>query len=241
MSATLVAQPLDRLTGFVRTDAGAAFHAADVRVEALFGFAGGDFLGQRTFDARADQKGRWALIAFKAGIWIFEASAPDCLPDVVALPYHLVSPPGSALANVDPTWHPVLRPTKRPDGEIGALLAEAAEAARARRDDRVAPLLARVSNSSNADVLEAAGRICLLMRDATVARPLFRRALERDPASFRAMLGMGSSALMQRDTDSAAKAFADARALTKDKDDRGYLAVAVNELNKAHNVMKGTY
>ncbi len=59
------------------------------------------------------------------------------------------------------------------------------------------------------------------MRDATVARPLFRRALDRDPTSFRAALGMGSSALMQRNVDAAAKAFAEARNLTKDKDERG--------------------
>ena len=90
-------------------------------------------------------------------------------------------------------------------------------------------------------MLTAAGRICLLMRDPTVARPFFRRARERDPASFRAALGMGSTALMQRDVDAAARAFSDARNLTKDKDERGYLANAIAELNKAHNVMRGTY
>ena len=79
------------------------------------------------------------------------------------------------------------------------------------------------------------------MRDATVARPFFRRALERDPKSFRAALGMGSTALMQRDVDTAARAFGEARSLTKDKDERGYLSAAIVELNKAHFVMKGTY
>jgi cytochrome c-type biogenesis protein CcmH/NrfG len=74
-----------------------------------------------------------------------------------------------------------------------------------------------------------------------VARPLFRRALERDPTSFRAAMGMGSSALMQRSVDEAAKAFASARNLTKDKDERGYLSAAIAEMNKAHYVMKGTY
>jgi len=90
-------------------------------------------------------------------------------------------------------------------------------------------------------VLIAAGSICLLMRDPAVARPFFRRALERDPASFRAALGMASSALMQRNVDAAAKAFAQARTLTTDKDERGYLAAAIADLNKAHNVMKATY
>ena len=39
----------------------------------------------------------------------------------------------------------------------------------------------------------------------------------------------------------AAKAFAEARNLTKDKDERGFLSAAILELNKAHYVMKGTY
>jgi hypothetical protein len=52
---------------------------------------------------------------------------------------------------------------------------------------------------------------------------------------------MGSSALMQRDVDSAARAFDQARNLTKDTDERGYLAAAIAELNKAHNVMRGTF
>jgi hypothetical protein len=46
---------------------------------------------------------------------------------------------------------------------------------------------------------------------------------------------------MQRDVDAAGKAFAAARALTKDKDEQGYLSAAIYELNKAHNVMRGTY
>jgi thioredoxin-like negative regulator of GroEL len=121
------------------------------------------------------------------------------------------------------------------------MLSEAADAARARHPERIAPLLARLADSNDVNVLTAAGRICLLMRDATVARPFFRRARERDPASFRAALGMGSTALMQRDVDAAARAFSDARNLTKDKDERGYLGNAIAELNKAHNVMRGTY
>jgi thioredoxin-like negative regulator of GroEL len=73
------------------------------------------------------------------------------------------------------------------------------------------------------------------------ARPFFRRALDRDAMSFRAALGMGPTALMQRDVDAAARAFSDARQRTTDKTERAYLTAAVGELNKAHNVMKGAY
>ena len=241
VSVTPAAQPLDRLSGRVLTAAGAPIGDADVRVEALFGFAGSDFLGQRMFAARTNATGDWALLAFKSGIWVFEATGTGQLPDVVALPFNLVAPASSGIDRLTPAWHPVLKPQAPPPGEIGRILSDAADAARAQRPDRVTPLLSRLADSQDAGVLAAAGSICLVMRDATVARPLFRRALDRDPASFRATLGMGSSALMQRNVDEAAKAFARARELTKDKDERGYLAAAIAELNKAHTVMKGTY
>jgi len=237
----LSAQPLVRLSGKVVGEHGEPIADADVRVEAIFGFAGGDFLGQRTFSTRTNAKGEWALLAFKSGIWVFDVSLPGQLPDAVALPFNLVAPAGSGIAGMAPTWHPVLRPVSQPSGETGQMLADAADAARAGRRERVAPLLARLADTSDVDVLTAAGRICLLMRDPTIARPFFRRARERDPTSFRAALGMGSTALMQRDVDAAARAFSDARNLTKDKDERGYLANAIAELNKAHNVMRGTY
>jgi hypothetical protein len=237
----LTAQPLDRLSGKIVSEGGEPIKDADVHIEAMFGFAGGDFLGQRTLATRSDAKGNWALLGFKAGIWVFDAAAPGQLPDAVALPFHLVSPQSTSVAAAGTAWHPILRPIARPAGEIGQILADAADAARANRPERVVPLLSRISDSNDVNVLNAAGLICLVMRNATVARPLFRRAFERDPTSFRAALGMGSSALMQRDVDAAAKSFGDARNLTKDKDERGYLSAAIGELNKAHNVMRGTY
>ena len=241
LAGTAVAQPLDRLTGRVITATGAPVADADVHVEAIFGFAGGDFLGQRTFAARTNARGEWGLLAFKSGIWVFDVAPPGQLPDAVALPFHLVAPASAGIDRLTPIWHPLLRVSTLPAGDIGQMLADAAEAARAQRPERATPLLARLADSADPAVLTAAGSICLLMRDPTVARPLFRRALERDPTSFRAALGMGSSALMQRDVDAAAKAFGEARNLTKDKDERGYLSAAIVELNKAHNVMKGTY
>jgi hypothetical protein len=241
LAATLLAQPLDRLTGKVITGAGAPAPDADVHVEAIFGFAGGDFLGQRTFATKTNAKGDWGLLAFKSGIWVFDVSAPGQIPDAIALPFNLVAPASSGADRLTPAWHPILRLTPLPAGEIGQMLTEAVDAARAQRPERVTPLLSRLAASADATVLTAAGTICLLMRDATVARPLFRRALERDPSSFRAALGMGSSALMQRNVDAAAKAFGEARNLTHDKDERGYLSAAIVELNKAHTVMKGTY
>ena len=231
--SVLSAQPLDRLKGRVHGEGGVPVSGADVRIEALFGFRGESYAGQRLFTARTDGKGEWALIGFKAGIWMFDASAPDQLPDAIALPIGLIMAPSSGIGGLSPPWHPMLRTSPLPPGEIGAALTEAAEAALAGRPNIVTPLLARLADTSNADVLAAAGAICLLLRDATIARPFFRRALDRDPDSFRAWLGMGSTALMQLDYDAAAKAFGEARNRTKDKDERGYLTAAIGDLNKA--------
>jgi hypothetical protein len=240
VAAALAAQPLDRLSGKVLL-AGAPAANVEVHVEAIFGFAGGDFLGQKTFAVRTNAKGEWALLAFKAGAWLFDSAAPGHLPDVIALPFNLVAPAGSGTSGTSPSWHPILRPTPVPAGDVGRMLNDAVDAVRASRPERATPLLSRLSDSGDAAVLVAAGRICLLMKEPTVARPFFRRALEKDPASFGAALGMGSSALLQRDVDAAARAFDAARKLTADKDERGYLAAAISEMNRAHNVMRGTY
>src|SRR5205814_6380012 len=114
VGAAVAAQQLDRLTGKHVTAGNDPVKETDVHVEAIFGFAGGDFLGQKTFATRTNANGEWALFAFKAGVWLFDASAPGHLPDVVALPFNLVSPPGSGIAGMVPTWHPVLRPMPRP-------------------------------------------------------------------------------------------------------------------------------
>src|SRR5262249_6742553 len=138
--AAVAAQPLDRLSGRVLV-AQAPAQDVEVHVEAIFGFAGSDFLGQKTFATRANAKGEWALLAFKAGVWVFDASAAGFLPDVIALPFNLVSPPGSSIAGMVPSWHPVLRPAPVPSGEIGQLLTDALDAVRAGRPERATPLL----------------------------------------------------------------------------------------------------
>jgi hypothetical protein len=228
------AQPLSRLRGRVLSHVGAPVDAASVRIEALFGFLGGDYAGQKTFAIRTDAKGDWALIGFKAGIWIFEASAPGHLPDVIALPINVSVAPSSGVAGDTPVWHPILRLASIPTTPAGEALANAAEAALAGRSQQVAAELTRVADSNDEPTLTAAGRICLVLRDASTARPFFRKALERNPRSFGAAMGMASTALMQRDFDGAGRAYGDARDRTDDKDERSYLTAAIGDVNKVH-------
>ena len=228
------AQPLSRLRGRVIDGRGHPVENAAVSIEAVSGFLGDPYVGQRTFEVKTDKKGEWALIGFKAGIWIFDASAEGRLPAAVALPITLLVSAGSGLSDVLPAWHPVLRLAAPPAGEEGDLLVDSADAAR--QGVRTAALLPlrRLQASVNPDVLVAAGNICLALRDPVSALPFFRKALERRPDSFEATIGVASSALMQRDYNLAAKSYDEARARTKDKDERSYITAAIGELNKVH-------
>ena len=111
------AQPLDRLTGkVVRRRGRRLFQMPTCASKRCSASRGGDFLGQRTFAARTNAKGEWALLAFKAGIWVFDAEAPGRLPDSIALPFNLVAPAGSGIDRLTPVWHPVLRLSPAPAG-----------------------------------------------------------------------------------------------------------------------------
>jgi hypothetical protein len=233
------AQPLGRLRGRVVTTMGSPVDGASVRIEALYGFLGGDYTGQKTFGLRADAKGEWALIGFKAGVWIFEASAPGRLPDVIALPINVSVAPSSGVGGDTPNWRPVLRLSPIPDTPAGESLKEAADAALADRTQSVRTVLARLADSNDEAVLVAAGRICLVLRDALTARPFFRRALEREPGSFDAAMGMATTALMQKDFDTAGREYGAARERTTDKDTRSYLTAAIGDVNKVHIRLRG--
>ena len=238
-AAIVAAQPLSRLKGRVVTAVDGAV-AAEIHIEALYGFRGDDYAGQRNYTLKADAKGEWALIGFRPGAWAFEAWADGRVPDAIVLPINLGAAPSSGVGGDTPAWHPLLRIAPMPQGPSGDLLREAVAAARSRNRQTMTAALARLAESNDASVLSAAGRICLAARDAPSARPFFRRALSRDPELFSAALGMASSALMQKDFDTAGTEFAEARKLTTDRDERSYLSAAVADLTKLHITWKRT-
>jgi hypothetical protein len=229
----LHAEPLSRLRGTVIATNGEAIAAADLRVEARFGFGGGAFTGQRTYATKTNAHGEWSIIGFTAGIWVFDASAPGYLPHVVALPFNLVTPAGQGLDTL-PTWQPVLRLAPAPTGDVGRQLADAENAARLGESGRVTPVLEQLGIESNPDILAAAGHICLLMHDAATARAFFHQAQGRDPKSYAAALGMASTALLQKDFDTAGRAFGTARGLTSNKAEQAYITAAIRDLSKIH-------
>jgi hypothetical protein len=107
---------------------------------------------------------------------------------------------------------------------------DAAESARNGKLEDARMLLGRVPAEANADYLAAAGRVALLARETGMARTYFSRALERDPASYRAALGVATVVLLQRDFDLASRAFDAARSRTRDKDEQKFLSYAIGDL-----------
>ena len=211
--ATASAQNAYRLLGRVVTEKSEPIANADVHVEAFFGKAGGAVSGQRTFAATTDKKGAWNVMGIRPGVWLFEVVAPGYYPESVALPIQILASSSSGQSGMALTWQLVLKPVPMADETRARLLMTGA-----------------VPEGANADELAGAGRMALQARDTNVARALFQKALERDPASYRAALGIATTFLLNRDFDSASKVFDAARNRTHDRDEIKFLTVALSDL-----------
>ena len=223
-------QPVSRLRGRVVNERGERIHDADVRAEAIYGAAAGTFAGQRTFSARTNAKGEWSILGIAPGIWLFAVYAEGYLPEIVALPNRLLTASGPNAGGQMFLWDLIMKPLAAIQDTHHTPLIEAAAAARNGRDADAEALLVKVPDDADADYLAAGGRIAVLAHRPDVARALFTRALERDPSSYRAALGIGSVFLLQRDFDSASRALDAARTRTRDKDEQKFLSYAIKDL-----------
>ena len=223
-------QPVSRLKGRVVDEKGERLKDAEVRAEAFFGSAAGTFAGQRTLSATTNAKGEWSILGIAPGIWLFEVIAPNHLPESVALPIRLLTASSPNAGGQVLLWDLVLKPMTAPSDAAWQPLVDATESARTAKLEDARLLLGRVPADPNADYLAAAGRVALLARDIDRARTYFTRALERDPASYRAALGAATTVLLQRDFDLASRAFDAARSRTRDKDEQKFLSYAIGDL-----------
>jgi tetratricopeptide (TPR) repeat protein len=219
-----------RIKGKVRTETGAPIGNAEVRAEAFYGYAAGTFAGQRTFAERTNAKGDWSIGALQPGVWIFEVLADGYVPESVILPPRILATVSQGTSGMAMTWDLVLKPIRFPDGSRGQTLKTALDAVLAGKADDARSTLLAAPDDADADYLASAGRVAMLARDMPAAAALFRRALERDPASYRAALGIASSFLYQRDFDGASRAFDAARSRTHDKDEQKFITAAIGEL-----------
>ncbi len=231
VASTAAAQPgVSRLRGRILTDRGEPVKDAEVRAEAFFGSAGGTFAGQRTFSTRTDAKGEWSILGITPGIWLFEAVSAGYAPESVVLPNRLLTATSPGGGGQMFPWELILKPIPLPSDDLGAILNLALDAAHANKTDDVRAALQRLPAEADAEFLAAAGRVAVAARDMGLATALFRRAAERDPASYRAALGMASMFTLQRDFDSASHAFDAARTRTHDKNEQRFLSAAIGDL-----------
>jgi tetratricopeptide (TPR) repeat protein len=224
-------QPISRLKGRVMDERGDRLKDAEVRAEAMFGSGAGTFAGQRQFSARTNAKGEWSILGIAPGIWLFEVVAADHSPETVALPIRLLTASGPNAGGQLFTWELILKATATPaENRQGHVLVDAAAAAQGGQAAEATALLGRVPDDADGDYLAAAGRVALLARQYDLARTFFMRALERDPSSYRAALGIASMFLLRRDFDNASRAFDAARSRTRDKDEQRFISAAIGDL-----------
>ena len=207
------AQNVSRLQGRVLTDRGEPVANAEVHVEAFYGYAAGTFAGQRTFTATTDRKGEWNVLGVKSGVWLFEVTAPGYFPESVALPIQLLTTPSSVQNGMAFNWRLILKPVALRSEERAQSLANGV-----------------VPDDADAEDLAGAGRMALRSRNTDAARALFQKALERDPGSYRAALGIATVFLLIRDFDSASRVFDAARNRTHDKDEIRFITIALSDL-----------
>ena len=79
LPATGGAQTALRLRGQAQEDSGRGVPAT-IELDAVYGFRGLEFVGQKTFSARANDKGQWSVLGVTSGAWVFAAHAPLHLP-----------------------------------------------------------------------------------------------------------------------------------------------------------------
>lgn len=219
-----------RIKGRVVNERGEAVENAEVRLEAFYGYAAGTFAGVRKFSERTNRKGEWNVGGMQPGVWLFEVVAPDYMPETVVLPIRIMTVVSMGTSGMALPWDLILKPVPAPDDVQGELLKQAAAAARDGNVEAVRAALRVIPDDPASDFLSGAARIAMIARDMDLARTLFLRALERDPSSYRAALGIASMFMLQRDFDSASRAFDAARSRTHDKNEQKFLSVAIGEL-----------
>jgi hypothetical protein len=218
-----------RTKGRVVTDKGERIANARVHAEAFYGYAAGTFSGPRLYDATTNEKGEWTIGAMQPGIWEFDVTAPGYMPETVVLPIRILTTVSMGTSGMSLTWDLITKPLKQPDDARGPI-AELTKMVVDGKADLVRAGLQQLPPDADAESLVGGANVAMLARDSPLARALYQRALERDPSSYRAALGIASTFLIQRDFDGASRAFDAARNRTRDKDEQRFISFAIGDL-----------
>ena len=220
-----VAQMTYRLKGTVKDNDGKPVAGASVRAEALIGFRGEQFVGQKAFATTANAKGEWTILGLTSGVWAFEATGEEVVPQVVVLPINFSNRQPQGVTGNSFRWDLPLMVRRTTHAGLNA-------AAAAATDGRLADAMTSVgiiASEPDADLLCSAGEVALLVRQHGLAGAIFDQILKQDPKHGCAARGRGSAALMQNDFDTAAKMLWRAIDLVP-REQRAALGAAVKDL-----------
>lgn len=227
VTAVMSGQMAHRLKGSIRTSAGVPLEGAGVRADALTGFRGEPFAGQKEHNVKSIPGGEWNIVGIEAGLWLFSTSAPDMLPAAVVLPVKFsqrqqVSAIGNSLTWQLPLW--ATPANLHPDLKLSAELI-----AQGKHEEAAQALTVALGPQAGDDMRVAAGEMALIARQHALARTLFDMVLQKQPKHARAKLGQASAALMALQWEAAGKIIWDARDLVP-KEQRQALAAAIDDL-----------
>lgn len=223
------AQTALRVKGTTTATGGGAGVAAAIQLDACYGYRGLDFVGQKSFKARANDKGQWSVLGVTSGVWMFAAHAPGRLPQVVLLPVQFTQKnPASATGGQIP-WEVSF---ELAPAEAGSALERAALAAASGDRAGVEVALPAVAETGDAAALVAAGEMALMVRASGLARAFFERAVAKEPTLGRAQLGLASAAMMEGAWDEAAKRLWTARDQGVSDRLRRAIGAAITELQR---------
>jgi hypothetical protein len=219
------AQMTYRLKGTVKDNDGKPVAGARVRAEALIGFRGEQFVGQKEFATKTNDKGEWTILGLTSGIWAFEATGDNVVPQVVLLPINFTSRKPQGITGNSFSWDLPLTARRTTHAGLNA-------AATAATEGRVADAITSIgiiAAEPDPDLLCSAGEVALLVRQHGLAGAIFEQILKQNAKHGCAMRGRGSAALMQNDFDTAAKMLWAAIDLVS-REHRAALGAAVKDL-----------
>jgi hypothetical protein len=226
-ASAAAAQTSYRLKGTVKDEKGAAVAGARVRAEAIQGFRGEQFVGQKEFATTTNEKGEWNILGLTAGMWTFEATAPGLTPQVIVIPIQYTNRKMVSAIGGQLSWDLPMTITHTSH----ALLKSAIEAAAAGRSDEAISLTGGVAEDQDLEVVCGGGQIALLLRQHGLAAAMFRHIAAREPKHACAALGQSSAALMQGDVVNGGKLLWAARDLAP-QNQRRALAAAITDLQQ---------
>jgi len=227
LATGLSAQTAYRLKGVSRTSAGVV--AATINAEAITGFRGDQFTGQKNFTVESNEKGEWTLLGLTAGVWMFTATAPGMLPAVHVLPVKFAQRQMQSAQGGQLTWS--LPQWLIPAEEFPSLAGAAPLVAEGRAVEALQFLSPALADDATPALKCAAGQVALAIKQPAVAQQLFAGLQKTDPKNGCGPMGLASVALLINDWDTASKMLWSAREMVH-RDQRTALASAITELQQ---------